>query len=173
MLNSYNVVGRLTKDPELRESNGGSHFTTFSLAIDNPVKEADGTRGTCFLDARAFGLQSEAIAKSLRKGSKVAVSGAIAQRDFVRQDGSKGRSYEIIVNTIEFLDPKPVSEDQAVEQEVAEVIQDLPDDDLPFKKEETKPQAKVDNSAPYGKLPKGAKFDPMTGKPLTTPTKKK
>lgn len=120
MLNSLNAVGRLTKDPELRKSaNTDTSIANFSIAIDNSRAEADGTRGTCFLDAVAFGSQAEAIVKSLRKGSKVAINGSLNQRNFIRQDGSKGRVYEIDVNTIEFLDPKPV-EEQAEETEVQE-----------------------------------------------------
>lgn len=120
MLNSLNAVGRLTKDPELRKSvQTDTSIVNFSIAIDNSRAEADGTRGTCFLDAVAFGSQAEAIAKSLRKGSKVAINGSLNQRNFIRQDGSKGRAYEIDVNTIEFLDPKPV-EEQAEEAESPE-----------------------------------------------------
>lgn len=116
MLNSFNAVGRLTKDPELRKSNSEVSFVNFSIAIDNTRLETDGTRGTCFLDAVAFGSQAEAIAKSLRKGSKVAINGSLNQRNFIRQDGSKGRAYEIEVNSIEFLDPKPVENESSEEQ---------------------------------------------------------
>ena len=120
MLNSFNAVGRLTKDPELRKSSNNTSFANFSIAIDNARTEADGTRGTCFLDATAFGSQAEAIVKSLKKGSKVAISGSLNQRDFVRTDGSKGRAYEINVEHIEFLDPKPVQEECEAEEPVEE-----------------------------------------------------
>lgn len=120
MLNSFNAVGRLTTDPELRKSaNTDMVFANFSVAINNARVEADGTRGTCFLDATAFGSQAEAITKSLHKGSKVAISGSLNQRDFVRSDGSKGRAYEINVEHIEFLDPKPTpveAEDEPVQE---------------------------------------------------------
>ena len=123
MLNSINLVGRLTKEPELRKSNKDVSLVNFSVAVDNTRLEADGTRGTCFLDAVAFGSQAEAIAKSLRKGSKVAISGSLNQRNYIRQDGSKGRTYEINVDSIEFLDPKPV-EESAEEEEQEEVLYD-------------------------------------------------
>ena len=123
MLNSINLVGRLTKEPELRKSNKDVSLVNFSVAVDNTRLEADGTRGTCFLDAVAFGSQAEAIAKSLKKGSKVAISGSLNQRNYIRQDGSKGRTYEINVDSIEFLDPKPV-EESAEEEEQEEVLYD-------------------------------------------------
>lgn len=144
MLNIFTGVGRLTKDPELKKTQGSKAYVNFAVAFDSPTTDEDGERNATFLDAIAFDQRAELIAKSLHKGSKVALSGSINQRDFLRADGSKGRVYEIFVNTIEFLDPKPASEEQQVEQEVAEVVE----------------EAEV-------------KFDPYTGKPLTKPAKKK
>ena len=133
MLNRVVVMGRLTKDPELRKTNSDISFATFSLAVDNSVKEADGTRGTFFIDCRIFREQADNLVKYTRKGSKISVDGSLNQRNFIRQDGTKGKSIEIVVDSVTFLDPKPVNE---------EPDEDLPDDDLPFKGEEAKPQKK-------------------------------
>lgn len=149
MLNRVAVLGRLTKDPELRKTNSDIAFATFSLAVDNTIKEADGTRGTLFIDCRIFGSQAESLVKFTRKGSKVAVDGSINQRNFVRQDGTKGKAIEIYADSVTFLDPKPEADEEAKEPNV----EDIPDDALPF----DKPQAK---------------FDTMTGKPLTPKGKK-
>lgn len=144
MLNTFTGAGRLTKDPELKKTQGGKAYVNFAVAFDSPTIDEDGERNTTFLDAIAFDQRAELIAKSLHKGSRVAVTGSLNQRDFLRADGSKGRVYEIFVNSIAFLDPKPQpSEEQQAEQEVAEVVE------------------KVE-----------AKFDPYTGKPLTKKTKK-
>ena len=124
MLNSINLIGRLVSDPELRKTNSDVSFATFTLAVDNPVKESDGTRGTCFLDCRIFREQAENLVKFTRKGHKVGVTGAIAQRNFVRNDGSKGRAYEVYVDSVEYLEPKPVDEVQQAEQEEAEIVQE-------------------------------------------------
>lgn len=140
MLNRVCLIGRLVSDPELRKSNSDISFATFTIAVDNATKEADETRGTCFLDGRVFGTQAENLVKYTKKGSKIAVDGSLNQRNFIRQDGTKGKSIEIVVNSVTFLDPKPVSEEQEAEQVIADA--DLPDDDLPFKEEETKPQEK-------------------------------
>ena len=156
MLNSINLLGRLVKDPELRKTNSDVSFATFTIAVDNPVKEADGTRGTCFIDCRIFREAAENLVKYTRKGDRLVVSGAINQRNFVRQDGTKGKAYEILVDSVSYIEPKP--EDEDPEEPNPE---DLPDDDLPFKAEETKPQQKE----------KPAKYDPYTGKPLK-PAKK-
>lgn len=115
MLNRIILVGRLTKDPELYETTNGSSVVTFDLAVDNTTKEADGTRGTCFLTCKAFGDKADNIDAYTQKGSKVAVDGSINQRNFIRQDGSKGHVIEVIIDSIEFLDPKPVETQQVQE----------------------------------------------------------
>ena len=154
MLNRIILVGRLVKDPELRKTNSDISVANFTLAVDNTIKEVDGTRGTLFIDCRVFGDKADNLCKYTRKGSKVAVDGSLNQRNFERQDGSKGKAIEVLVDSVEFLDPKQ-------EEPKEPNPQDLPDDDLPFKAEETKPQQKE----------KPAKYDPYTGKPLK-PSKK-
>ena len=129
MLNRVVVMGRLTKDPVLRKSaNGEKSFATFSLAVDNTAKNADGTRGTLFIDCRVFGSQSENLVKNTHKGSKVAVDGSINQRDFIRQDGTKGKAIEIYVDSVTFLDPKP---EEPKEPDTSE----LPPEDLPLQEQ--------------------------------------
>lgn len=165
MLNVIIATGRLVKDPELRIiAQSDTKVCQFTLAIDNTRKEKDGTRGSCFLDCILFNERADLVAQSLRKGSKVAVHGSLNQRNFERQDGSKGKAYEISVNSIEFLDPKP-KEEPVFDSDPNEPV--IPDDDIPFKEEETKPQEKSTNK----KQPE-PKFDPYTGKPLKANKKK-
>ena len=145
MLNSIILLGRLTKEPELRKTSSDVSLANFDLAVDNPYLEADGTRGTTFISCRCFRDTAENVCKHLHKGSKVAVSGSLVQRNFIRKDGSKGSAYEVIADSVEFLDPKPQDPEE-------------PDaDELPFE------------PAPEVQEPK---FDPMTGKPLKPKAKK-
>ncbi len=142
MVNRVVLVGRLVKDPELRKTNSDVSFATFTLAVDNRIREQDGTRGTIFIDCRVFRDQAENLVKSTRKGSKVAVDGSLNQRNFERRDGTKGKVIEIVVDSVTFLDPNPNRENNAVEEPKFDDIQapansnldsiDLPDDDLPF-----------------------------------------
>ena len=142
MVNRVVLVGRLVKDPELRKTNYDISFATFTLAVDNPVKEADGTRGTIFIDCRVFRDPADSLVKNTRKGSKIAVDGSLNQRNFERRDGTKGKVIEIVVDSVTFLDPNPNREQNAVEEPKFDDIQapansnldsiDLPDDDLPF-----------------------------------------
>lgn len=144
MLNRVCLIGRLVSDPELRKSNSDISFATFTIAVDNAAKEADGTRGTCFLDGRVFGTQAENLVKYTRKGDRVAVDGSLNQRNFIRQDGSKGKSIEVIVDSVTFLEARK-EEDTT-----------LPEPTIPVESEPAKPEPK---------------YDPMTGKPLK-PSKK-
>ena len=142
MVNRVVLVGRLVKDPELRKTSSDISFATFTLAVDNRVKEADGTRGTIFIDCRVFRDQADSLVKNTRKGSKIAVDGSLNQRNFERRDGTKGHVIEIVVDSITFLDPNPNREQNTVEEPKFDDIQvppsnnldsiDLPDDDLPF-----------------------------------------
>ena len=142
MVNRVVLVGRLVKDPELRKTNSDVSFATFTLAVDNRMRDADGNRGTIFIDCRVFREQAENLVKATRKGSKVAVDGSLNQRNFERRDGTKGKVIEIVVDSVTFLDPNPNRENNTVEEPKFDDIQapsnnnldsiDLPDDDLPF-----------------------------------------
>ena len=143
MVNRVVLVGRLVKDPELRKTNSDVSFATFTLAVDNRMRDADGNRGTIFIDCRVFRDQAENLVKATRKGSKVAVDGSLNQRNFERKDGSKGKAIEIVVDSVTFLDPNPNRESNTIEEPKFEDIPapssgsnldpiDLPDDDLPF-----------------------------------------
>ena len=143
MVNRVVLVGRLVKDPELRKTASDISVATFTIAVDNAVKEQDGTRGSLFLDCRVYRDQADNMAKYTRKGSKVAVDGSLNQRNFVRQDGSKGKVIEVYVDSVTFLDPNPNKENNSVEtpkfDDTPSPINgsnldsiDLPDDDLPF-----------------------------------------
>ena len=143
MVNRVVLVGRLVKDPELRKTASDISVATFTIAVDNAVKEQDGTRGSLFLDCRVYRDQADNMAKYTRKGSKVAVDGSLNQRNFVRQDGSKGKVIEVYVDSVTFLDPNPNKDSNSVEEPKFDDIPapsssnnldsiDLPDDDLPF-----------------------------------------
>ena len=143
MVNRVVLVGRLVKDPELRKTASDISVATFTIAVDNTIKEQDGTRGTLFLDCRVYRDQADNMAKFTRKGSKVAVDGSLNQRNFTYQDGRKGKAIEVYVDSVTFLDPNPNRENNSVDtpkfDDTPAPINgsnldsiDLPDDDLPF-----------------------------------------
>jgi len=144
MINRVVLVGRLTRDPELRRSATGGSIAVFTVAIDNLGKE----KTTSFIPCVVFNDQrAETVAKYARKGLLVGVEGRLNQRSFVRQDGSKGSVIEVICDSVQFLERRdgPVSnEEMEIPQfdDVAnEPAQDdsknldsieITDDDLPF-----------------------------------------
>ena len=142
MVNRVVLVGRLVKDPELRKTNSDISVATFTIAVDNAVKEQDGTRGSLFLDCRVYRDQAENVAKYTRKGSKIAVDGSLNQSNFTRQDGSKGKVIEVYVDSVTFLEPKKEGSDPVETPKFDDAPApsngnnldsiDLPDDDLPF-----------------------------------------
>lgn len=156
MLNVLVLMGRITKDPSSTKS-GETTIVNFDVAVDNIRKEKDGTRGTTFLPVVCFNTIGENVINHLHKGSKVAIKGAIQQRNFIRKDGSKGSVYEVIADSIEFLDPKPL---EPTEQD----LEDGPVDSCGSLDGE---KYKDEN----GKQ-KELKYDPYTGKALNKTTKR-
>lgn len=121
-------IGRLTKDPELRRTSNGKAVATFSLAVRNDFKNAEGNYDSTFLDFVAFDVKAEAIAKYAHKGDRIAIAGKSAPRYYENKEGRKVRVDEIKVNDFEFLEPKKA---QPVTNTEFEVIDDA-DEVLPF-----------------------------------------
>lgn len=140
MINRVVLTGRLTRDPELRNTATGASVANFTVAVDNRQKNADGSRGTSFISCVAFTMLADTLMKYARKGMLVGVEGRLSQRSFERKDGTKGSVLEVISDSVEFLEPRkdgeqpietPVFDDVKEESNNLESI-DLPDDDLPF-----------------------------------------
>ena len=114
MINNLVLMGRLSKNPELKTI-GETNICNFDIAVDNKRKETDGTRNTSFFPVVCFGVIAENVAEHLSKGSKVAIQGSIEQRTFLKKDGSKGYSYEVVATSVEFLESKKLNDDPADE----------------------------------------------------------
>jgi single-strand DNA-binding protein len=141
MVNRIVLVGRLTRDPELRKTNSDVSVATFTLAVDNRTKDADGNRSASFINCVVFREQAEVLMKFTRKGSMIAVDGSLNQRNFVRQDGTKGQTFEVLVDRVTFLESKkdggnietPKFDDSPIIGSGSNLDSiDLPDEDLPF-----------------------------------------
>ena len=142
MINRVVLVGRLTRDPELRRSGAGNSVAVFTVAVDNLGKE----KSTSFIPCTVFAQGADTVGKYARKGLLVGVEGRLNQRSFVRQDGSKGSVLEVICDSVQFLERRegPVAnEEMEIPQfdDVAAPAQDdnknldsieITDDDLPF-----------------------------------------
>ena len=113
-------IGRLTREPELRRTDKGKAVCSFSLAVRNDFKNAEGNYDSVFLDFVAFDVKAEVIAKYAHKGDRIAIAGKNAPRFYENKEGRKVRVDEIKVNDFEFLEPKKQNQDTVNDFEVIE-----------------------------------------------------
>ena len=107
MLNHITVMGRLTRDPELRYTQSQTPVASFTLAVDRDFGGRDGSeRQTDFIDCVAWRQTAEFVSKYFSKGRLAAVDGRLQIREWTDKDGNKRRSAEIVVNNIYFGDSK-------------------------------------------------------------------
>lgn len=105
-MNKAIIIGRLTKDPEMRTTASGVNSTTFTVAVSRNYTNQSGERDTDFLNCVAWRKQAENIAKYCTKGSQVAVEGRIQTRSYDAQDGTKRYVTEIMADNVTFLGGK-------------------------------------------------------------------
>ncbi len=105
MLNKAILVGRLTADPELRQTPNGISVTSFSIAIDRPFTK-DAAKVTDFIDIVAWRGTAEFISKYFQKGSAIAVDGRIQVRDYTDKNGNKRRAVEVLAENVSFVEKK-------------------------------------------------------------------
>ncbi len=111
MLNHIVIMGRLTRDPELRRTGSGTAVASFSVAVERDFGGRDGgERKTDFIDCVAWTQTGEFISKYFTKGSMICVEGRLELRDWTDRDGNKRRSAEIRVSNAHFCGSKRDSE---------------------------------------------------------------
>jgi len=106
MLNRVVLIGRLTKDPELRYTPNGVAVTNFTLAVDRNFKNAQGEKETDFFTCVMYKQLAERCANYLAKGKLASVDGRIQIRTYNDKDGQKHWVTEIIAENVQFLSPK-------------------------------------------------------------------
>ena len=150
-MNNVSLVGRLTKDPELRTISTGNTTCSFTVAVTRQFTNANGERETDFINCVIWGKQAENLAKYCTKGSLIGVTGRIQTRNYDGQDGKKVYVTEVAANNVTFLTPKnsnvndsafEAEEPNTSELETTDLTEDpfkdygsevvLSDDDLPF-----------------------------------------
>lgn len=104
MLNSVILIGRLTKDPELRYTPSGKAVATIRLAVDRGTVNQQGEREADFIDVITWEKQAEVIANYLQKGRLVAVQGRLQIRQYTTSDGKRREKAEVVATTVRFLD---------------------------------------------------------------------
>ena len=106
MLNKIIIMGRLTRDPELRRTGSGTAVTSFSLACDRDFKSQSGEKETDFIEVVAWKNTAEFVSKYFSKGRMAVVDGRLQIRDWTDKDGGKRRSAEVVADNVYFADSK-------------------------------------------------------------------
>ena len=111
MLNHITIMGRLTRDPELRRTGSGVAVTSFTLAVDRDYNPKDGSeKETDFIDCNAWRNTAEFVSKYFSKGSMAIVSGRLQIRTWTDKDGNKRRNAEVVADSVYFGDSKKSSD---------------------------------------------------------------
>lgn len=133
-MNKVILIGNITKDPELQETQSGISYTKMTVAVPRGYTNSDGERGTDFFDFTVWRERAENCCKYLKKGSKVAVIGSIENRTYENDEGEKRKITEIKCNEIEFLSSrKSESEEEKPQAKQRPTLTPIDDDeDLPF-----------------------------------------
>ena len=136
-MNKAILMGRLTRDPEVRYSQTDSNMAIarFSLAVDRRYKKQGDETTADFFNCTAFGKQGEFVEKYLKKGTKVVVTGRIQNDNYTNKDGQKVYSVQIMVEEIEFAESKAAGQSQQNDSMPGDGFMNIPDgveSELPF-----------------------------------------
>ena len=106
MLNNITIMGRLTRDPELRRTGSGTAVTSFTVAVDRDFSGQDGQKETDFIDCVAWRQTAEFVSKYFAKGRMAVISGRLQIRSWNDKDGNKRKTAEVIADNVYFGDSK-------------------------------------------------------------------
>ena len=130
-MNNVNIIGRLTKDVEVRKTSTNKSVSSFSIAVDN-LATKDGEKTTSFFNCNAWNNVAETLSKYTRKGDRIAISGSLIQRNYENKNGEKNSVVEINVNSITLIKKKKENASVNSENKSVENDNKINDDDLPF-----------------------------------------
>lgn len=112
MINNVVLVGRLTRDVDLRYTQGGTAVANFTVACDRTYRNANGERETDYISCVMWRKAAENFAKFTRKGSLVGIEGSIQTRNYENQQGQRVYVTEVMCNNFSLLEPKSVTENR-------------------------------------------------------------
>lgn len=126
-MNKAILIGRLARDPEIRQTTSGTAVCKTSIAVDRRGKKDANQPSSDFINITAWGKTAELMGKYLAKGRRVGIEGRIQTGTYQAKDGSKRNTFEVIVENLEFLDSAKGSG-----QSHRDIGDPLPDEDIPF-----------------------------------------
>lgn len=132
MLNTITIMGRMTRDPELRRTESGIAVASFTLACERDYAPQGGEKETDFINVVCWRSTAEFVDKYFSKGRMAVVSGRLQIRDWTDKEGNKRRSAEILADRVYFGDAKRDGDAQESKSDFTEISNDEEDEDLPF-----------------------------------------
>ncbi|CAC6181515.1 single-stranded DNA-binding protein [Staphylococcus aureus] len=112
MINRTILVGRLTRDPELRTTQSGVNVASFTLAVNRTFTNAQGEREADFVNCVVFRRQADNVNNYLSKGSLAGVDGRLQSRNYENQEGRRVFVTEVVCDSVQFLEPKNTNDSQ-------------------------------------------------------------
>ena len=109
-MNKVEIIGRITKDPDVKTAQSGISYCFFSVAVDRRFKDANGNKATDFFECKAYKKTAEFMGSYIRKGDRIAVTGELRTDSYTGQDGKNKTKVYIQVDEIEGLEKKPQSQ---------------------------------------------------------------
>lgn len=131
MLNRIVIMGRLTRDPDMRKTNSGIACASFSLAVERDYRNQSGEKETDFIDCVAWRKTAEFVSDYLTKGRMAVAEGRLQLRDYTGRDGTKKRAAEVQVENVYFADSRPVGRNEPA-TDCDELEPEDTDGELPF-----------------------------------------
>ena len=136
MLNKIIIMGRLTRDPELRRTGSGTAVTSFSLACDRDFKSQSGDKETDFIDAVAWKNTAEFVSKYFSKGRMAVVDGRLQIRDWTDKAGNKRTTAEVVAENVYFADSKRSESNDNQKENFNALSGRMSDDFVPISEED-------------------------------------
>ena len=136
MLNKIIIMGRLTRDPELRRTGSGTAVTSFSLACDRDFKSQSGDKETDFIEVVAWKNTAEFVSKYFSKGRMAVVDGRLQIRDWTDKSGNKRTTAEVVADNVYFADSKRSESNDNQKENFNALSGRLSDDFVPISEED-------------------------------------
>ena len=136
MLNKVVIMGRFTKDPELRRTGSGTAVTSFSLACDRDFKSQSGDKETDFIEVVAWKNAAEFVSKYFSKGRMAVVEGRLQIRDWTDKAGNKRTTAEVVADNVYFADSKRSESNDNQKENFNALSGRLSDDFVPISEED-------------------------------------
>ena len=136
MLNKIIIMGRLTRDPELRRTGSGTAVTSFSLACDRDFKSQSGDKETDFIEVVAWKNTAEFVSKYFSKGRMAVVDGRLQIRDWTDKAGNKRTTAEVVADNVYFADSKRSEPNENQKENFNALSGRLSDDFVPISEED-------------------------------------